>query len=119
MAYTISSQPFYDSYDECYKNILVISPKPHHGPLATIVKRLQVPPLSPFQDFSSSSGCVNAIYQTNNTCELMTPDNIPELFNFLLTNNYKIDTSLTKMMNSSDVKMNNKNLVCFISTKLN
>jgi hypothetical protein len=44
----------------------------------------------------------------------MTPDDIPELFNFLLSNNYKIDTSITKMMNSSEVKMTNK-LVCFIT----
>lgn len=115
--YSIHSQPFYDSYNECYKNILTISSKPHEQPLSTIIKRLQTPRLSPFKESTNCCpipNCVNAIYKIDNNCELMTPDDIPELFNFLLSNNYKIDTSITKMMNSSEVKMTNK-LVCFIN----
>ena len=110
--YCISSQPFYDSYNECYKNILIIKPTPKNTQLSTIVKRIQIPKLSPFQE--SSQQCAHAIYKINNNCELMTPDDIPELFNYLINNNYKIDTYITKMMNGSDVKMTNK-LICFIT----
>lgn len=115
--YSINSQPFYDSFNECYKNILTISAKPHKLPFSTIVKRLQMPKLSPFKESSNccpTPNCVYALYKIHNNCELMSPDDIPELFNFLLSNNYKIDTSITKMMNSSEVKMTNK-LVCFIT----
>ena len=117
--YCISSQPFYDSYNECYKNILTIKPDPKHKSpaLSAIVKRIQTPKLSPFQESSNCcqvQTCTNALYKIHNNSELMTPDDIPELFNYLITHNYKIDTSITKMMNSSDVKMTNK-LICFIT----
>ena len=115
-SYSISSQTYYDCYTECYKNILTINKNPV-GHLSTIVKRIQTPKLSPFQEYSnccSNDNCAFALYKIHNNCELMTPDDIPDLFNFLLSNDYKIDTSITKMMNGSDVKMTNK-LVCFIS----
>ena len=35
--YTISSQPFYDNINQCYKNIVIIDREPT-GPLAQIVK---------------------------------------------------------------------------------
>ena len=109
--YCISSQPFYDCYNQCYKNILTIKPNPVDSTLCKIVKKIQTPPLSPFH---SSQACAHALYKLHNNCELMTPDDIPELINYLTQNNYKIDTSITKMMNSSDVKMTNK-LICFIT----
>jgi hypothetical protein len=115
-SYGINSQTYYDCYNECYKNILIINKHPD-GPLSTIVKRLQTPKLSPFQESSSCcpiKNCALALYKIDNNCELMTPDDIPDLYNFLISNDYKIDTSITKMMNSSDVKMTNK-LVCFIT----
>ncbi len=119
-SYTISSQPFYDSYNQCYKNILTINTKPD-TPLSSIVKRLHTPKLSPFKESTPCCpipNCVYAIYKIDSKCcELMTPDDIPELFNFLISNNYKIDTSITKMMNSSEVKMTNK-LVCFITSSI-
>lgn len=115
-SYAISSQSYYDCYNQCYKNILTINKNPH-GILSTIVKRIQTPPLSPFQEFSAccpTKNCAFAFYKIHNNCELMTPDDIPELFNFLISNDYKIDTSITKMMNSSEVRMTNK-LICFIT----
>jgi hypothetical protein len=114
--YTISSQPYYDCNNECYKNILTINNKPKE--LSTIVKKIHMPLLSPFTQSTSCCpvpNCVYALFKVHNNCELMTPDDIPELFNFLINNNYKIDTAITKMMNNSEVKMTNK-LVCFITS---
>ena len=45
----------------------------------------------------------------------MTVDDIPDLLGFLMENGYTIDTSLTKMMNKSDVKSSINKLVCYIS----
>ena len=54
-----------------------------------------------------------AFENSKSSCDLMTPDDIPELYNFLLSKGYKIDSSLTKMMNGSDVKMTNR-LLCYV-----
>jgi hypothetical protein len=51
-------------------------------------------------------------------CDLMVVDEIPDLFSFLLSHGYKIDTSLTKMMAQSDVRFqtNNANkVICFVT----
>ena len=119
--YTISMTPYYDERNQCYKNILIINTMPS-APFNSIVKQINMPKLSEFQTYDNCCSpfkrCVYAIYKVGNDhakscCELMTPDNIPELYNFLLTNGYKIDSSLTKMMNGSDVKMTNK-LLCYV-----
>jgi hypothetical protein len=114
--YTLSSRTFYDSYNTCYKNIYVVDRKPT-GPLANIVKTLQTPKLSPFKQDSACcpiNNCISAIYKPSNPSELLPIDQIAILFTFLTQNGYTIDTSLTKMMNESDVKLDNR-LVCFIS----
>ena len=114
--YTISSQTYYDSYNTCYKNIYVIDRKPS-GPLADIVKTLHTPKISPFQQSSPCcpiNNCISAIYSPSNPSQLLPIDDIAALFTFLAQNGYAIDTSLTKMMADSQVKLQNR-LVCFIS----
>jgi len=124
----LSTRVFLDTYNQCYKNIIVIN-LPPEGPLGKIVGRLKMPPLSPFnvpgpccnrigyKDCSlalfSLRGC-NGIGNRRGNC-LMCDDEIPDLFSFLLSNGYKIDTSLTKMMNQSEVKINDNKILCFIT----
>ena len=48
----------------------------------------------------------------------MIVDEIPDLFSFLLSHGYKIDTSLTKMMNGSDIRFQTNNsdkIIAFIT----
>ena len=47
--------------------------------------------------------------------DLMTANEIPNLFSFLISNGYKIDTSLTKMMNSSNIQIDTNNIIAFIT----
>ena len=124
----LSTKVFLDTFNQCYKNIIVIN-LPPEGPLGKIVGRLKMPPLSPFnvpgpccnrigyKDCSlalfSLQGC-NGIGNGRGNC-LMNDDEIPDLFSFLLSNGYKIDTSLTKMMNQSEVKINDNKILCFIT----
>lgn len=120
--FTITSQPFYDQYNQCYKNILMVNVEPC-GPIRRIVRRTKLPRLSPFQrespcnpiaqcglalqslrGFGYGSGCC----KRNSGCDLMTPDEIPDLITFLLGNGYQIETQITNMLNQSEVKLSNK-----------
>ena len=45
---SLFSQPFLDTYNQCYKNIVVLNLKPQ-GPLADLVTFVKFPPLSEFK----------------------------------------------------------------------
>ena len=116
MVYLLSSMPYLDQYNKCYKNILTINVEPN-GPLKAIVRRINPSKLSVFQEQSScchNQTCYYAVNSFHNPHELLCIDEIPQLFTFLLTNNYTIDNSLTKLMNKSSIKMTNP-LLCFIT----
>jgi hypothetical protein len=118
--FTITSQPFYDQYNQCYKNIMMVNAEPQ-GPLSRLVRRVVLPRLSPFQREgpcnpiqkcgltlqSLSTGCCN---KYNSGCNLMTPDEIPDLISFLQANGYQIETQITNMLSQSEIKLSNKRL---------
>jgi hypothetical protein len=65
-------------------------------------------------------GSLNPFNNNNNKFGqgLMVVDEVPDLFAFLLSNGYKIDTSLTKMMNGSDIRFQTENankIIAFIT----
>jgi len=122
--FTITSQPFYDQYNQCYKNILMVNLEPR-GPIRNIVRRIKLPKLSPFQregpcnpipqcglalqslhGYYGSTNCC----KINSGCNLMSPDEIPDLITFLLGNGYQMETQITNMLNQSDIKLSNKKL---------
>ncbi len=118
--FTITSQPFYDQYNQCYKNIMMVNLEPQ-GPLSRLVRRLRLPRLSPFQRegpcnpiqkcglalTSINIGCCN---KYNSGCDLMTPNEIPDLISFLQSNGYQIETQITNMLNQSEIKLSDKRL---------
>ena len=97
------------------------------GPLAQFVRRIQFPPLSEFKQpgpCSHINNCGLALISlnSNNCCangsNLMIVDELPNLISYLLSNGYTIDTSITKMFNTSDIKFQTENansLLCFIT----
>jgi len=124
--YTLTTEPFYDTCSQCYKNIIVINALPN-GPLRSIVRRVHLNKLGPNRDYSQCAptvkcklaligfemGCCN-----NGGKNWMTPNEIPDLFSFLIANGYTIDTSITNMMSLGEVKLSNNNkILCFISYK--
>ncbi len=122
--FTITTQPYLDNNNQnnnqCYKNILMINVVPD-GPLNAFVRRLQLPRLSPFQtrdDCNQLKNCglvlINPFQNVSckKGCNYMTPNEIPDLYSFLTSNGYQIDTQLTNMMNNSDVKLTNSRIVC-------
>ena len=117
--YTLSVQNFLDQHNKCYRKIITINAMPV-GPLAQHIKRVNAPKLSPFKETSlccPSSTCVFAVTNIDSPgccSDLMCVDDIPNLFSFLSSNNYMIDTGLTKLMQKSNIRFNN-DLLCFIS----
>jgi hypothetical protein len=126
--YSLVSISYYDHLTQCYKKVIKISPSPpEDSPLNAIIKRVGPIRLSPFQVDSVFSGCntcggCSNIAQSCNLLitkiqdknQLMCIDEIPSLFQFLIMNGFKIDTSITKMMQASNVKLSN-DLICFFS----
>jgi hypothetical protein len=124
---TLFSQPYLDKYNQCYKNIVTINLVPQ-GPLAQFVRRIQFPPLSEFKQpgpCSHIKNCGLALVSLNenylcakNGSNLMIVDEVPDLMSFLMINGYKIDTSLTKMFNTSDIRFQTENankLICLVT----
>ena len=126
--FTITSQPYYNQYQQQYRNILTVNIEPP-GPLRRFVRRLRMPNLSPFYGYGSRNGYNNnhcslailslrtMLYPNNqiafyNNCgvELMSPDEIPDLISYLEANGYQIETQITNMLNQSQVKFENSKL---------
>lgn len=115
MLYTLSTQPFLDHFNKCYKNIITIDREPH-GPLKNIVRRILPPKLSVFSYDNSccrSKTCVYALTSFHDTSKLLCLEELDELFVFLSNNGYPIDNKLTKLINFN-VKSSNS-FICFIS----
>ena len=128
---SLFSQPYLDQYNQCYKNIVTIN-LPPQGPLEALVRKVTFPPLSEFKQPGPCSplktcglalislGRCNTNFNSNsNFCsDLMVVDEVPTLFSFLLSNGYSIDTSITKMLNESDIRFDTNTgnkLICFIT----
>lgn len=121
---SLFSQPFLDTYNKCYKNIVVINLQPQ-GPLADLVRFTKFPPLSEFKTpgpCSPIKQCGYALMSLggcNMGCEdLMVVDEVPNLISFLVSNGYSVDTSITKMFNQSEIRFDTNTgnkLICFIT----
>ena len=123
---SLFSQPYLDTYNQCYKNIVVVNLKPQ-GPLGELVRFVKFPPLSEFKQpgpCSPLKDCGYAIISLDGCTgktggnDLMVVDEIPNLMSFLLSNGYSVDTSITKMFNTSDIRFDTNTgnkLICFIT----
>lgn len=125
--YTLTTQPYYDYRNQCYINILVLNKEPT-GPLKSIIKRINPPKLSEFNELTYNNTCCyerKCIYaicnidnnSMNNKNEFMCIDDMSNLFEYLINNGYTIDTSITKIFQKSPVKLTNP-LICLISYKI-
>lgn len=125
---SLFSQPYLDTYNECYKDIVVINLVPK-GPLSEFVKFIKFPPLSEFKQHSACNSIKQCGYaiRSLNSCssgcgkfgdDLMNVNEIPDLISFLVSNGYSVDTSITKMFNTSEIRFDTNNshkLICFVT----
>ena len=103
--YSILSVPFYDTKQQQYTKILCVNTVPVAGALATRVKTVRPPRLSGLCSDNGVGGnsnnnkCIHVITSSDSAsyCDYMTPEQLPELFAFLVSNGYTVDTALTKL----------------------
>ena len=115
MLYTISTQPFLDNFNKCYKNIITIDRLPE-GPLKNIVKQILPPKLSIFSynnNCCQVKSCIYAFTSFNDVSRLLCLDELDDLFVFLNNNGYTFENKLTKLINLN-VKSSNS-FICFIN----
>jgi hypothetical protein len=125
-------EPVLNSYFKSYQNILTVSSMPS-GPLKNMVSRIKFPKLSefssssPFSPFSSDSctyvlGRYTSSINMSNSDSFMYADDIPSVLSYLQTNGYTIDTSLTTMLQKSEIRIGantgasgNRRMVCMFT----
>ena len=116
--YNIFSIIYYDNTLEAYKPIVCINKIPN-GKMKDYVKQVENAKLSPFQDDNNeycNKKCIYAIKSFNNCNEFLDPNNIDELYEFIINNNYSINYEFTNLINKSKNKnINNKKLIMFIT----
>lgn len=116
--YILSLENYYDSSKECYRKIITIDREPEKH-LKTLVKRLNRTKLSPFKSFMNTcdkkQGCLYAICDPQDKCQYLCIEQLPELFSWLVMNGYTINTSITKMLQNSEIRMDNNTMICFIN----
>jgi hypothetical protein len=114
-SYFISSEVFLENCNlgEAYKNIVTINIVPE-GPLVSLVRRVIHRPLSKFQGFQNQR-CSLALVSLKEPFRLMNVNEVPDLYSFLIANSYNIDTNVTQMFNSGDIRFDNKQILFFVN----
>ena len=109
--YILKSAVYFNNSTNCYSTILAINSNPD-GPLKEYVRQIKLPDVSPFNNqsyCSDSCDCVYAVLDTTK-CNYLTVDNLSQLIDFLLKNNYTIDYNITKLL-SKTPEYNSKNFI--------
>jgi hypothetical protein len=115
-SYTLTIEPFLNTYSKQYQNIIMIDKMPE-GPLSHLISHFNPPKLSPFRvnfDDNNYNCCKYAIRRHYNTTGnkdnlYLTVDDIPSVLAYLSTNGYIIDTQITKLIQKTNY---NKKLIC-------
>jgi hypothetical protein len=121
-----------DSYSQTYLQVITLSSMPS-GPLASMVKMIHLPKVSPFIVTNYNEGQYNnclyvltryPMFSCKNTSNYMFSHDIPAIFSYLTTNGYIIDKDISKIINNSHISIisttsgSNRRFICFVSYKI-
>ncbi len=110
-SYTLTLEPYLNTYSKQYENIIVIDKMPT-GPLAQLVSNFNSPRLSPFNKHEPNNCCkkyaIRRHYHRDTT--LLNATDIPSLLSYLSANGYTINSEITKLVQKTNY--NNKHFVC-------
>lgn len=130
--FSIFLESILDSYSQTYLQVITLSSMPS-GPLASMVKIIYSPKLSPFIVANYNEGqhnnCLHILFRypvemcnsLKNTSNYMFSHDIPAVFSYLTDNGYIIDKDVSKIMNNSHVSISstgsNRRFICFVNYK--
>lgn len=116
--FTLFGRPYLDRCSGNYYNVVTLN-MPPSGPLSQFVQKIQFPPNSQFKSANQSQGDYCGLVLSNrflpltsnnyNRINLVLVDDVPALFSYLVSQNYTIDTSLTKMTIMTGLKFHTQN----------
>jgi len=115
LSYTLSVEPYLNTYSKQYQNIITIDKKPM-GPLAQLVSHYNQAKISPFQ-LTENSCCKYAIrrHYGLGACRedyFLTTEDVPSLLSYLTANGYSIDSATTKIVQKANT---NKKMICIFT----
>ena len=126
-SFTVFVEAYLDTYNKEYLNIITVDKMPT-GPLAPLIVYINPQKLSPFQSQCAfSNNCTMAIsrYYNKSACKngnrFLLAEDIPSLLSFLQANGYNVDTTITKMIQRSNINIGNtacdnkKKMICIVS----
>lgn len=104
--FSLSSIIYLDTHLKEYFRILSVN-KPPPGPLGQYITKINQNRLSPFESFTNDKSCCiyaikhlpnNGSTQCNKHQSFMTIDDLDILIDFLVENNYDVNTRLSKLI---------------------
>jgi hypothetical protein len=108
-SYTLTIEPYLNTYSKQYENIIVIDKMPA-GPLSQLVSHVKSPRLSPFTE-PTNNCCKFAIRRHyNRENNFLTADDVPSLLAYLSANGYTINSEITKIVQKTNY--NKKHFIC-------
>jgi len=115
LSYTLSVEPYLNTYSKQYQNIITIDKKPM-GPLAQLVSHYNQAKISPFQ-VTENNCCKYAIrrHYGLGACRedyFLTTEDVPSLLSYLTANGYSIDSNTTKIVQKAGT---NKKMICIFT----
>lgn len=117
-SYNLFLENYYDNLNEDYYQIISINKIPN-GELKKYIKPLRIKNIST-DNHKNTKYCSyvissNILKNNNNRINICTDDNINEIYEFLINNNYNINNELNKSLklnNNLDIFNNKKLLFC-------
>ena len=114
--YEIASQLYLNPQTKCYNRVITIGSKPD-GPLQSYIVQLRNERLSPYKSNQCDQCYQHCFYALKNpqTGELYCMNEVAQLVQFLLTNDYNIDYELSKLL-LENIRANNRGNILFYIT---
>tara|TARA_B100000900_G_scaffold356872_1_gene326879 strand:- start:838 stop:1251 length:414 start_codon:yes stop_codon:yes gene_type:complete len=126
---TLKTTPYFNNNNNNYYNILVLNNIPE-GPLKNYIKTINITNVSSKINRANLNYCSYAISKnilTNNVnnnndkyMNICTIEDITNLYDFLINNNYTINNELTNLLNNSNnnyinMNSNNEKIIFYLS----
>jgi len=97
-SFVLYTEPALNPYTKTYQTIITLDGIPA-GPLGEMVRRVHTPRLSEFSAYGFGR-CMYALMRTRHPAHAtyMFPEDIPNVFAYLLANGYEIDHAITERL---------------------